>query len=78
MSAKNDGGPAFPAGTVTHYEGAPAEYTETYLGMTLRDWFAGQALAGMLALEVAVSFEDAAIDAYGYAHAMLQQREKES
>lgn len=35
FTIKNDGGPAFPAtGTV---------------GMSLRDWFAGQALAGMLA-----------------------------
>ncbi len=40
MSA-NDGGPAFPrAGTDTSY---------SQEGMSLRDWFAGQALAGMLA-----------------------------
>lgn len=33
----NDGGPAFP-GTFTQY----------YRGMTLRDWFAGQALAAFV------------------------------
>lgn len=35
MSKIDDGGPAFP----THYN--------SHGGMTLRDWFAGQALAGM-------------------------------
>jgi hypothetical protein len=34
----NDGGPAFPV---------PGS-TATDIGMTLRDWFAGQALAGIL------------------------------
>ena len=38
MSDTNDGGPAFP-----HPAWAGS------LGMSLRDWFAGQALAGMLA-----------------------------
>lgn len=40
MSAKkpNDGGPAFPVDFANH--GA-------HFGMFLRDWFAGQALAGM-------------------------------
>lgn len=41
MNEKKDGGPAFPV------------YDETGMypvatGMTLRDWFAGQALAGMV------------------------------
>lgn len=35
----NDGGPAFPA------EYGPKTFCST--GMTLRDWFAGQALVGM-------------------------------
>ena len=34
----NDGGPAFPA-----------PYNNDGVGMSLRDWFAGQALAGLLA-----------------------------
>lgn len=42
MSVKDDGGPAFPGpATQTHQS--------DHDGMTLRDWFAGQALAGMLA-----------------------------
>jgi len=40
MSERNDGGPAFPRGDPTH----GGDH-----GMSLRDWFAGQALAGLLA-----------------------------
>jgi hypothetical protein len=51
-------------------------------GMTLRDWFAGQALAGMLAGGFADTIphddvgggEDAAFFAYQYADAMLAAR----
>ena len=39
MKEINDGGPAFPR------TGAP--YVQAYEGMSLRDWFAGQALAGI-------------------------------
>lgn len=42
--AKNDGGPAFPC-KWENPNGVP--FTE--FGMSLRDWFAGQALAGLLA-----------------------------
>lgn len=41
VSAPNDGGPAFPV------QGSP-KYGDRN-GMSLRDWFAGQALAGILA-----------------------------
>lgn len=41
MKQDNTGGPAFPIlKTDTH---------DTWSGMTLRDWFAGQALAGIMA-----------------------------
>jgi hypothetical protein len=40
-----DGGPAFPPG----YEMDPNDHTKVvYHGLTKRDWFAGQALAGLL------------------------------
>ena len=42
MSAINDGGPAFPL-LLPAIPGEPETY---WNGMTLRDWFAGQALAG--------------------------------
>lgn len=40
MSTKNDGGQAFPTQESEFYTGCP--------GMSLREWFAGQALCGML------------------------------
>lgn len=43
MNTPNDGGPVFPCGY--HPEGNSADQG----GMSLRDWFAGQALQGMLA-----------------------------
>lgn len=64
------GGGAFPISTDEFFD----------RGMTLRDWLAGQALAGILAaqadpnIERLVSSETAAKDAYGYADAMLVQR----
>lgn len=60
------GGPAFPR----PYAGDS--------GMTLRDYFAGQALCGYLAshsMDVA-ELRDAAQYAYAYADAMLTEREK--
>ena len=73
---KNDGGPAFPTGIV---------YTKPHMpGMSLRDWFAGMALQGFCAnadlhgKEQGTWIGDAtARDAYSYADAMLQERDKE-
>ena len=45
-AAINDGGPAFPDVQFTHNNGDTSFKNN---GMTLRDYFAGQALAGMLA-----------------------------
>lgn len=42
----NDGGPAFPTPDVYHPNNE-VEYGQP--GMSLRDWFAGQALAGLCA-----------------------------
>jgi hypothetical protein len=69
---KKDGGPAFPGAVDTC---APP-------GMSLRDWFAGQALAGILAGGFADTIphddanggQDAAFFAYQYADAMLMER----
>lgn len=69
MSAKPDGGHAFP-----HDGGAGNE------GMTLRDWFAGQALAGMMAdPNVRVDAETNRVIArqsYDLADAMIEARQK--
>jgi hypothetical protein len=45
--------------------------------MTLRDWFAGQALAGF-ASRPCYSDDEAAAAAYRYADAMLAARKKET
>lgn len=53
---KTDGGPAFPTGSGTLSDGEhTAEHIATEPGMSLRDWFAGQALMGMHARD---TFDD--------------------
>lgn len=75
MSEQKDGGPAFPR--TGEGFGNPRYDAQ---GMTLRDWFAGQALAGMLAdPEVGNADSDdsqLAKIAYAYATAMLAERAK--
>ena len=72
MSNKNDR-PAFP---YTEYNQDGSLYN-TERGMSLRDWFAGQALAGMLANPARdTDFEGFAADAYTFSDAMLAEREK--
>lgn len=63
----DDGGPAFPTGAVPDLavSGAP--------GMSLRDWFAGQALMGLIAAEVFGSKTEVAEHAYYYADKMLER-----
>lgn len=77
MSIKDDGGPAFPLFTPAGQYAPRAES-----GMSLRDWFAGQALAGLIAchtgLEAPPDDGYAAESAYDYADAMLVERAKES
>ncbi|MCK5316271.1 MAG: hypothetical protein KAJ55_00075 [Anaerolineales bacterium] len=69
--SENDGGPAFGHGDPTH-GGDP--------GMSLRDWFAGQALAGM---DLPSDYHRgpcnhvAADRAYTLADQMLRERRKE-
>ena len=66
MTEIDDGGPAFP---MAHLLGPPDK------GMSLRDWFAGQALMGFLANQTTKGDADAyACDAYKAADAMLAAR----
>ncbi len=66
MSQEHDGGSAYPQATGTYWS-----------GMTLRDWFAGHALAG-----IADNTDDdrylahIAKSAYALADAMLDERQK--
>ena len=74
----DDGGPAFPRpSTVWNLPDGRQTGTEDQTGMSLRDWFAGQALAGMLAdPEVDARTGLIAIAAYQIADAMLKERSK--
>ena len=73
----NYGGPAFPCETYGIRNGK--ETTIPTNGMTLRDYFAGQALAGMLinytTQKFGVGEETCAKGAYLFADAMLATRE---
>lgn len=71
--SKPDGGAAFPIERIDSEYGT--RWTES--GMTLRDWFAGQALTGLLA-ERSLAAPAAATRAYEYADAMIAERESES
>jgi hypothetical protein len=80
MNAINDGGPAFPGGHVIEKDSD--HYGEPYWdGMSLRDYFAGQALAAVLIesdpQEPHPSNTRVAERAYGIADAMLAERERQ-
>lgn len=69
MSAP-DGGPAFPT-KVHGNEGV--DWVEP--GMTLRDWFAGQALAGWVSdPELTQTYPEVARGCYEFADAMIIER----
>lgn len=66
-----DGGPAFPVQSI---------YSEDHgtnsRGISVRDYFAGQALAGMVTRPPSgAEFSDYAVQAYFFADAMLAERE---
>lgn len=70
MSKNNDGGPAFPSGKHGQILGV----------MSLRDWFAGQALAGYIANNrhsAHSHYSTYASHAYDVADAMLLKREED-
>lgn len=79
MSKINDGGPAFPV------NGPNGNHP----GMSLRDWFAGLAMAAIIAKRPPITDREgnakgdaviraSAVGAYDYADAMLAEREIES
>ena len=58
----DDSGPAFPCAD---------DATTSNAGMTLRKWFAGQALAGLLAAQKWDAYENAVRRSYEIADAMI-------
>jgi len=79
MSEKtNDGGPAFPFDWKDFQPHSGEQVVrEQFSGMSLRDYFAAKAMAGMLAEDAdAYTFTDLAAASYRAADAMLAERAK--
>ena len=75
-----DGGSAFPVLDSCAFEGGGSRLDCVDRGMTLRDYFAGQALAGYIVTGPECMYptpEDAAKYSYKIADAMLAERERE-
>lgn len=75
----NDGGPAFPRPSSTEYLDGPDQTNCTHSdGMSLRDWFAGQAMAGLCESGVEADYDEAHIAAtcWRLADAILAERAK--
>jgi len=76
---KNDGGPAYPHEKVTNRTGPVITKWKNYPGMSLRDWFAGMALQGMMSdSRFREELKAIGVAKYSYTIAddMLQEREK--
>lgn len=71
MTKINNGGPAFPTERTAYFEAKP--------GMTLRDWFAGHALAGLCASAsgIGIPSDEMAGIAYSRADAMIAEGNKD-
>ena len=75
----NDGGPAFPHAQRLWDNDAQSWAVHSVGGMTLRDYFAGQAVSGLYAdNNFTGSHVDAAKCSYALADAMLKAREAKS
>ena len=72
---KDTGGPAFPF----VFDDTATRSRQVYTGMSIRDWFAGMAMQGLLACPVQPQSgpDMYARDAYTLADAMLKERSKE-
>lgn len=75
IKATRDGGSVAMAESDS--DGEPAFPQDNHYGMSLRDWFAGMALQGLLASDSetqSMKFDEAAELAYDHADAMLKAR----
>ena len=78
MTKPNDGGPAFPK--------ANCEELHAELGMTLRQWYAGQAMTGLLAYPGSTTLDGLGVTeapglasaARSYADALIAELDKEN
>ncbi len=96
MTKINDGGPAFPSRRIENKPYHPCvavpseiEVERPVNGMSLRDWFAGRAMAALISARESLwqdspegskpipEYAEIAEDAFNYADAMLAKREKQ-
>lgn len=72
----DDGGPAFPVLTRGSTDDRGKWIPDQTDGMSLRDWFAGHALAGILpvALQLGISRQDIPAFCYRMADDMIERR----
>ena len=78
--ANNNGGQAFPKSYAYLNPEIGRAELRSENGMSLRDWFAGQALVGIVTNQIERQIIDCNIIAgiaYNFADAMLKEREKE-
>ena len=77
MSKEQDGGPAFPS-PMQDDRDCYARNKSGYGGLSIRDWFAGQAIAGLMAnphpQAVSLDAEEKAAIAFAQADMMLRAR----
>ncbi len=78
---KDDGGPAFPQNYIDRGNGMTPSYAFGEGGISIRDWFAGQALIGWLASFAGdsaphIKSSDIAAECYDFADAVLKERSK--
>jgi hypothetical protein len=85
MSEQEHGGPAFPTDTIVTLARASGREIENFpcsQGMSLRDWFAGKALQGMLSgtktinKKFDLTYFEYSVAAWDMADAMLKARGK--
>ncbi len=74
MSKIKTGGPSYPFAVDTGPDFYGRKSHKVEQGMTLRDYFAGQALAGRNVQRTYKTWEDMAADCYEIADAMLAAR----
>lgn len=75
MPKINNGGRAFPRPLSTDAHTTACNLSTDQTGMTLRDWFAGQALTGLIASHPNMHAADYATISYRVADAMIAASE---
>ena len=74
----NEGGPAFPVDSGSKHLGFGGSLLAGHPGMTKREWYAGKALAGLLASNAEMPYGLAAEQAVHHADFLISELKKEN